>query len=61
MTLAISDGNTVTLDLASINTDEQNINELAFDSSTNSLTVGITGGTSQTISLADLANSLGQR
>ena len=57
MTLAISDGNTVTLDLSSINTDEQNIDALAFDSSTNSLTVGITGGTSETISLADLANS----
>ena len=57
LTIAISDGNTQTVDLSSINTDAQNIAALAFDSSTNSLTVGITGGTSQTISLADLANS----
>ena len=54
MTLAISDGNTVTLDFGNLNTDEQNIDALAFDSTTSSLTVGITGGTSQTISLAAL-------
>ena len=57
LTIAISDGNTQTVNLASLNTDAQDIASLAFDSSTNSLTVGITGGTSQTISLADLANS----
>ena len=57
LTIAISDGNTQTVNLASLNTDAQDIAALAFDSSTSSLTVGITGGTSQTISLADLANS----
>ena len=40
---------------ATINTDNQNIDALAFDSATSSLTVGITGGTSQTISLAALS------
>ena len=50
---------TRTVDLSSIDTDtdEQDIDGLAFNSATNSLTVGITGGTSQTIDLSDLNNS----
>ena len=42
MTLAISDGNTVTLDFGNLNTDEQNIDALAFDSA-RALTVGYHG------------------
>ena len=34
MTLAITHGNTVTLDFGNLNTDEQNIDALAFDSAT---------------------------
>ena len=49
LTLAISNGNTQTVDLASLNTDAQDIDALTFNSSTSSLTVGITGGSSQTI------------
>jgi hypothetical protein len=57
ITIAISGGNTQTVDLSSIDTDEQDINGLVFNSATNSLTVGITGGSSQTIDLSDLDNS----
>lgn len=57
LTIAISGGNTETLDLSPLATTgggTQSIAELAFDSKTNSLTVGITNGASETVDLSNL-------
>ena len=54
MTLAISDGNAVTLDLSAL---DQDIAELNFNPTGNILTVGITGGASETTSFATLGST----
>ncbi|WP_229732479.1 hypothetical protein [Muriicola marianensis] len=53
-TLSIEDGNSVDLSSYLDNTDDQNIANLAIDTGTNILTVGIEDGTSQTVDLSHL-------
>ncbi|MGB5370379.1 MAG: hypothetical protein WBN18_08105, partial [Flavobacteriaceae bacterium] len=53
--LEITDSNgTLSVPLASLGTDDQNIASLAVDTGTNILTVGIEDGTSQTVDLSHL-------
>lgn len=57
LTLSISEGNTVTLDLSSLarlGSEIQSVEELTFDTTTNGLTVGISNGASQTVNLSQL-------
>jgi hypothetical protein len=59
LNLNIENGTGTSIDLAPLQdgtgTDDQNIQNLAFNTTTNILTVGIENGTSQTVSLAALA------
>lgn len=56
-TLAIERGNNVSLSKYLDNTDNQNIQNLAINTSSNLLTVGIEDGTSKTVDLSHLDNS----
>ncbi|MEX0275351.1 MAG: hypothetical protein AB3N16_13330, partial [Flavobacteriaceae bacterium] len=58
LTIGIEDGTNETVDLSSlVGTDDQNIANLAVNTTTNVLTVGIEDGTSQTVDLSHLDDS----